>query len=314
MKILILLTLIAATLMTTNAQAEWIPSGPIKILIGFRAGGGADTMARLIAEDIQAEYGWTMLPQNVTGAGGAVMARELKDQVADGLTIGVGITDTFAYGRLATRDPGYELADFDFLATLAGTQMGIVAKADRGWKTFSDVIAAVKSGEEISFGSMTPRLADGAYYIGKVNDVKFNIVSGYKGGKAVLNAINADDVDVGWVAGPQKSGVESGDLLNLANGEDQPLKVSPDAQSLSDIGVAFNFGATFVAIAPAGLAEEPKQALTNAIASVVQKEGSKSNTYINKVFTVKVKTGDDATAYVQAEDADARALLDATAE
>lgn len=304
----------AAFLTVSAAYADWAPTGPVKVLIGFKAGGGADTLARLISEDVQAEYGWSMIPENVAGAGGAVMARALKSSPADGLSIGVGITDTFAYGIAAAKEPGYALSDFDFLSTIAGTQMGVVARSDRGWKTMSDVIAAAKAGEEISFGAMTPRLADGAYYIGKVNGVEFNIASSYKGGKAVLNAVNASDVDVGWVAGPQKSGVQSGDLLNLVNGEDTPLKVSPDAQSLSDIGVDFFFGATFVSMAPAGLDVDARKALSDAIAAVIQKDGSKSNTFINKVFTLKVKTADDATSYVMQELKDSEALLNATAD
>ncbi|KPD10847.1 tripartite tricarboxylate transporter substrate binding protein [Phaeobacter sp. 11ANDIMAR09] len=304
----------AAILSVSAAYADWAPSGPIKLQIGFKAGGGADTMARLIAEDIQAEYGWTLLPENVTGAGGGVMARSVKDSAADGLTIGVGITDTFAYGVLAARDPGYATSDFEYLSTLAGTQMGIVAKSDRGWKNMSDVIAAAKAGEEISFGAMTPRLADGSYYIGKVNGVEFNIVSSYKGGKAVLNAVNASDVDIGWVAGPQKSGVSAGDLLNLANGEDKPLRVSPDAQTLAEIGVDFFFGATFVAIAPAGLPDDARLALSDAISTVVQKDGTKSNAFISKALTIKVMTGDEARSYVEGELADAEALLNATVE
>ena len=306
--------LIGLALLSTSVQADWTPSGPIKTYIGFKAGGGADTMSRLIAEDIQTEFGWTMLPQNLTGAGGAVMARELKSQPADGTAIGLGITDTFAYGRLAARDPGYKLEDFDYLSTLAGTQMGIVAKTGKGWKNFSDVIKAAKSGTKISFGSMTPRLADGAYYIGKVNNVDFNIVSSYKGGKDVLNAINADDIDLGWVAGPQKSGVESGDLVNLANGEDIPLFMSPDAQPLSELGVDFSFGATFLAMAPAGLPDDAKEALINAISTVLKKEGTQSNTFITKVFSLKVKSGDDAMAYIKAESDAAATLLAATAE
>ncbi len=255
-----------------------------------------------------------MVPENVTGAGGAVMAREVKAADADGLTIGVGITDTFAYTLLASREPGYTVDDFDYLSTIAGTQMGIVARADSGWKTMSDVIAAVKAGEEVSFGTMTQRLADGAYYIGKVNDVNFNITSSYTGGKAVLNAVNASDVDIGWVAGPQAAGVKSGDLVNLANGEDQPLAVSPEAQTMADIGVDFFFGATFLAMAPANLSPEANEALSTAISTVIQKDGSKSNAFINKVFALKVNAGDDAENYVKRELADAEALLNATAE
>ena len=147
-----------------------------------------------------------------------------------------------------------------------------------------------------------------------MNGVEFNIVSSYKGGKAVLNAVNASDVDIGWVAGPQKSGVSAGDLVNLANGEDKPLHVSPDAQLLADIGVDFFFGATFVAIAPAGLPDDARLALSDAISTVVQKDGTKSNAFISKALTIKVMTGDEARSYVEGELADAEALLNATAE
>lgn len=303
-----------AALSAVPAWAEWAPAGPIKIEIGFKAGGGADTLARLIAEDITAEYGWNIIPENIDGDGGAVMARSLKDAPADGLTLGIGVTDTFAYDRIAARDPGFTPEDFDFLTTIAGTQMGVVAKDSRGWKNLSDVIAAAKGGEEISFGTMTARLADGAYYIGKVNDVNFNIVSGYKGGRGVLNAINADDVDIGWVAGPQAKGVAAGELLNLANGEDQPLKVSPESEALQQVGVDFFFGATFIMVAPAGIPDDAKTALTGAITKVIQKEGSKSNEFINRVFVLKVLAGDDADAYVAQESKDSEALLEATAD
>lgn len=310
-----LLTTAAAVLLSAStAMADWAPPGPVRVLIGFAAGGGADNLARLIAEDIQARQGWTLIPENVTGAGGAVMARQIRDAAPDGLTIGIGITDTFAYGALAARDPGYTAEDFDFLTTLAGTQMGIVARADRGWGTMSDVFAAMTGGEAISFGAMTPQLADGAFYIGQTNGVDFDIVATFAGGREVLNAIVAQDIDIGWVAGPQGAGVASGDLVVLGNGEDQPLAMAPDAQDLTEIGVDFHFGATFVALAPAGLPQDARTALTEAIVSVIEDESTQTNAFIRRVFTLKVIHGDAATAFVERERADAQMLLDATAE
>ncbi|MDB6176221.1 tripartite tricarboxylate transporter substrate-binding protein [Paracoccus sp. Z330] len=296
------------------ANAEWTPDGPVKMMIGFKAGGGADTLARMLAEDIQSQQGWNLLPVNVDGRGGAIMARELKDSPSDGMTIGVGITDTFAYGHQAMRDPGYAPEDFDFLATLAGTQMGIVAKSDRGWKDLGDVLEAAKAGEEISFGTMTPRLADGAYYIGKVNEVDFSIVSNFSGGQDVLNAINAGDIDIGWVAGPQKAGVVSGDLINLANGEHETLEMSPDTRGLSDFGVDFGFGTTFLVFAPAGLSDEAKAAWSEAIIAAVDNPDSKVRSFIDRLFVAKTLNADEASAYVATEADEALQLLDATAE
>lgn len=58
-------------------------------------------------------------------------------------------------------------------------------------------------------------------------------------------------------------------------------------------------------MAPAGLDEEIATALTDAITTAVQKEGSKANTFINRLFVEKIKPGADARAYVEREAADA---------
>ena len=52
---------------TATSAADWQPAGPVKLMIAFRAGGGADTQARLLAEDIKTRHGWNLIPENVTG-------------------------------------------------------------------------------------------------------------------------------------------------------------------------------------------------------------------------------------------------------
>ncbi|MGP6088919.1 hypothetical protein [Antarctobacter jejuensis] len=53
-----------------------------------------------------------------------------------------------------------------------------------------------------------------------------------------------------------------------------------------------------MAMAPAGLPQDARDALSDAIASVIQNKGSKSNAFINRVFSLKVATGADERAYV----------------
>ena len=58
--------LIAATAHSSTADAaEWKPSGPITVLIGFAAGGGTETQARLIAAELEKRKGWKIIPQNM---------------------------------------------------------------------------------------------------------------------------------------------------------------------------------------------------------------------------------------------------------
>ncbi|MEM9756656.1 MAG: tripartite tricarboxylate transporter substrate-binding protein, partial [Pseudomonadota bacterium] len=235
-----------------HAQDNWTPPGPIQLMIGFTAGGGADTQARLIAEELQARFGWDVIPENVTGRGGLNLAREMLDGPTDGTLIGMVVTETLGYNLAAAPDSGMSPDDFTGITTTAGFQMGIVARSERGWTSFEEMVAAAAAGEEIRFGAMSPRLADLAYLLSLAQGVEFNIVE-VRGGRAVMDGVNAGDLDVGFMAGIQRNGVASGDLLNLASALDVPLDQTPGAPTLADLGVPFSGGGEFLIIAPAGL-------------------------------------------------------------
>lgn len=295
----------------TSALAEWQPSGPIKLMIAFRAGGGVDTSARLLAEELTARTGWEIIPENLPGRGGGAMAAALKDEPADGLTIGMTVTESLSYGVLASRNPGYSWEDFENVAVITGTQTGLIAKSDRGWTSLADVIAAAKAGEKISAGAMTPKLADALYYIGEKNGVQFTTVM-VKGGKGGLNGVVADDLDIAWAAGPQTNGVLAGDLVNLISAESEPLNVSPDAPLLSEFDVAMTFGTKFAVVAPAGLPAEAEQAIADAIVAVVNDPSGKLNAFTTKAFAgPQAIVGDEFDALMEQTIASDEVLLEA---
>ena len=265
------------------ALAEWKPSGPIKLIIAFKAGGGADTQGRLIAEHIEKTRGWKVIPENVTGKGGVNALSALKDQPADGTAIGILVTESLGYNMAAAKKSGLKPSDFTPLATTAGFQMGLVAKTDKGWKSIDDVAAAAKAGQKIRFGAMSPRLADLAYLLGKAKGIEFNTVM-VRGGKGVMNGLNAGDIDIGFGAGIQNKAVAAGDMINLASGMSTRLKISPDAPTLRELGVGFDADGYFVTVAPAGLPDEARAALTGAIEEAVTKEGSKAAGMMKKAF------------------------------
>lgn len=268
--------------LATSALAEWSPPGPIKLMIAFAAGGGADTQARLIAEELEAKMGWQFIPEQVTGKGGLNLAMAIKDQPADGSVIGMVVTETLGYNMRAA-NAGVSPSDFTAITTTAGFQMGIVSQSSKGWKSMADVIEAAKGGQDIRFGVMSPKLADLAYLLGKAQGVEFNIVS-VKGGKAVMNGVMAGDMDLGFMAGIQAKGVASGDLVNLASALSVPLVQTPDAPTLADLGVAYNADGYFAFIGPAGMPTEARDALAAAIGEVISTEGNKSNGLLKKAF------------------------------
>lgn len=287
----------------------WKPEGPIKLMIAFAAGGGADTQARLIAADIEAATGWKIIPEQVTGKGGINAARALKDAPADGTAIAMVVTETLGYNAAAAKGAGVSPADFAGLTTTAGFQMGIVAKSEKGWNSMEDVVAAAKAGQEIRFGVMSPKLGDLAFLLAEAMGVEFNIVS-VKGGKAVMNGVQAGDMDVGFMAGIQRKGVAAGELVNLASALSAPLQQTPDAKTIADLGVPYNADGYFVLVAPAGIPEEARTALTDAI--VAAATGGKASEMITKAFGGSVTiTGEELDALSADGYSSAGALMEA---
>lgn len=304
---------IGLTAMTTGVHAEnWTPPGPIKLMIAFAAGGGADTQARMIAEELEAAKGWKIIPEQVTGKGGLNAVKALQGEPTDGTSIAMIVTETLGYNLAAAEagDPSIATA----ITTTAGSQMAVVSMASKGYKTFADVIDAAKGGAEIRFGVMSPSLADLAYVVGKENGVEFNIVS-VRGGKAVMNGLTAGDMDIGFGAGIQARAVAAGDMVELASVKSGPLAGTPDAPNLSEFGSKFPNDTMFMIAGPADMNSAARDAIAAAIAEVVTADGSKAGGFINKAFGgVDLRTGDALDAFIADAYSNAGALLEASAE
>ena len=267
-----------------TASAEWKPAGPVTILIGFAAGGGTDTQARLIATEIEKRKGWKLIPQNMTGKAGGVMARKLKTLPADGLTIGMAVTDTFGYAMLASKNPGYNADDLTYITTTTSSQMGIIAKTDKGWKTFRDVIAEAKKGKIFRFAGMSPKHADINFLIEQKYGIRFNTVI-LRGGRKVMNAVTAGDVELGYGAGIQAKAVKAGQMVNLASGLGERLKISPNAPTLIELGIPHDIAAKFLFVGPANMPANIRKALADAIGDVISDKNTKASKFVTARYS-----------------------------
>ena len=310
-----LLSLAAVLAATTSAVAfadghgcGWSPSGPITMKIAFAAGGGADTQARAIAAEMEARCGWTVVPEQVTGGGGVNLAVDLADDANDGTSIGMLVTESLGYNNLAAGSP-VSVDDFQALTTTAGFQMALVGPSTSGWTSFADVLAAAKGGSELSFGTMSPRLSDLAFLLAEANGVEFNITQG-RGGRFVLDGVNAGDLDFGFMAGVQARGVSDGSLVELASAIGVPLAGTPDAPLMSEFGVDFDAAGYFAFVAPAGLPAEATDAFATVIAEIITDTETDAGAFIARAFGGPQILGpEDLAAQFAAEAAGAEALI-----
>src|SRR5437660_3926160 len=84
--------LVLAALAGAGARGESYPNRPIRIIVGFAAGGGNDLFARLIGQKLGENIGQSVIVENKPGAGGRLAVDFVKNQPADGYAVMVGAT------------------------------------------------------------------------------------------------------------------------------------------------------------------------------------------------------------------------------
>lgn len=118
-----LLTFCAAAALPLAAAAQ-TASAPIRILVGFPAGGTIDVVTRQIADSMRETLGVPVVVENQTGAGGQLAAQALKRAAPDGRTLMVAPDHTTVIIPLTMKQPGFDVAaDFapvGMVATYAG--------------------------------------------------------------------------------------------------------------------------------------------------------------------------------------------------
>src|SRR5882724_12884936 len=108
------------------AAAQTYPSKPIRIVVGFAAGGPADVMARLIGQRMTSLLGQAVVIDNRPGTGGTIGARAVAESEPDGYTLLLGNTSTLVIGPLIYKNVGYDPAKGFAPVALLGTTSNLM--------------------------------------------------------------------------------------------------------------------------------------------------------------------------------------------
>ena len=149
----VLAVLVAGALL---APAQTWPAKPIKLINGFPAGGGADILARLVAERLSAALGQPMLVENRTGATGMIAAQSVAASAPDGYTLllytmNMACTSPIMPGNKINIDPDKDLVP---IVIIAGLDNLLYVSPATPFKTVKDVIEAAKANPgKLTYGS-----------------------------------------------------------------------------------------------------------------------------------------------------------------
>lgn len=138
------------------AQAQ--DNKPIRLLVGFPAGGGTDAIARLLAEALQASLGTTVIVENKAGAGGQIAAQALKVAAPDGTSFFVSHDHTISILPLVLKNPGFDPArDFVPVAGFATFANALALSGGTPATSLPEYVAWVKKqGGQGSVGVPAP--------------------------------------------------------------------------------------------------------------------------------------------------------------
>jgi tripartite-type tricarboxylate transporter receptor subunit TctC len=232
--------LLAAGCVSINALAqEFPPKKSITMVVGFAAGGAADTGARIIAKKLGENIGATVVIDNRAGAGGNIAHQFAAQGPTDGSTILLGSVGPLTIAQHMMRLP------YDPVKDLAPITMGmnfpnvLVVGAQTGIKTFAEFVAyAKKNPGKLDFASTGPGSA--AHLAGELlNDMaKIDTVHvPYKGGAPALQDLLGGRVASYYsTLSTSLPHIESGKLIPLASTGLQRLSSLPKIPTIAESG------------------------------------------------------------------------------
>src|SRR3954453_17511382 len=114
--------LLVLLLISTNAFSQDYPNKPIRLVVGFAAGGISDVLARAIVIPLSKQLGQPVIVENKTGAGTTIAGDFTVKSAPDGYTLWLqDITSHAINANLYTKLPYDTLKDFSFVAMVAST-------------------------------------------------------------------------------------------------------------------------------------------------------------------------------------------------
>lgn len=223
---------------SARAQAAGFPAKPIRIIVPFAAGSGADSNSRAYGEIMGRMLGTTVLVENRPGGSGFVAIAAVKAAPADGHTILMATNSPMVVNAVTMKDLPYDpVKDFRPVHGLSRGPVAFIARGDTPYKTVKEMIEATKkSGKPLIVGNYSAGYQLVAAWLGTAGGVEITHVA-YKGGAQVHNDVVGGQLPLGAV---DFSGaiplLKDGRLRVLGLTDDARLAAFPDIPTLKETG------------------------------------------------------------------------------
>ena len=232
--------MLAGAVLTASAQTppDAYPSRPIRFIVPFAPGGGADVVARLVGSKLAEAVGSPVVIENRAGASGNIGAAAAARAPADGYTIVFAYSGTHAINPTLYPDPGFKNSDFAPVIMMMSVPQVMTLNPGVPASNVRELIALAKSKPgELNFASSAAfnQLAAGLF--NEMAGIRITHIP-YTGGAASTTALLAGDVAYQFTDPPAVlPHVKSGRLRAIAVTSAKRSSLFPDLPTVAEAGL-----------------------------------------------------------------------------
>lgn len=268
------LALLAVTALACSTALAAFPDKPIRIVIGFPAGGPLDQHARLLTERLQAVLGQPIVIDYKSGAGGTVGAQDVMKAAPDGYTLmlantGVMVINPALYSKL----PYATLKDFTPIARTAMQPLALLVNPKLPVNNLQEFVAYAKARPgQVNYGSagnggishLVPEMFKNATGL-------FMVHIPYRGSAPAFTDLMAGQVQFMGESIPQAANYhKQGKVRALAVTSKERNPALPDIPTVIESGIkGFEVVGFYGFLAPAGLPKDVTAKLSDAFKQVM---------------------------------------------
>lgn len=267
---------LAITGVLGGSPAQAYPDEPVNLIVPWPAGGGQDTVGRLVAEYLDQQLPVSVVVTNVPGAAGANGVREVEEAAPDGYTIGTMGVHVIAQSYINPN--ATDINNIDPIVQVNTNPAALTVRPDTGIETLEQFVeyarenpGAIINGNDSpgGFSFLTAELVE------RVLEVQMTKVP-YLGYAPTVSALVSDEVQSATLPVPLVADLhEAGEVVVLAVASEERSFALPDVPTFKELGYDFVFADNVMIFAPVGLPDDVKQSLEAALLAAMEMEGFK---------------------------------------
>lgn len=256
-----------------RAQPNW-PDRPVRLVIGYPAGGPTDFAARLLQPHLQALWGQPLVIENRAGANGIIGSEAVARAAADGYTLLLGNSPNTINPAIQPRMPYDAAADLIPVVLIYVSPTVLFTGAERPWRSVAEVVAAARAQPGMTYA--VSGIGANGHFAGEL----FRRAAGldltpvaYRGAPPALADVVAGRVPITFstLSGAMAL-LQAGRLRALAVAGDARVPAIPDVPTLAEAGFPIpDTGVWYGLLAPAGTSPAIVRRIAEDVAGLLRR-------------------------------------------